>query len=607
MIGGAGVIEGNPGALEPLEAQRHRRARLHRRSAIPLRTRLAAARGAWRSSAAPLGLLAVLVAQAVCSARLIDSNGAFADEALYIWAGHLQIAHWLHGTPVPAFATYFSGAPVIYPPIAAVFDRLGGLAAVRALSLVIMLGTTALCYATAQRLAGRRAAFFAAAAFAALGVSMRLGAFATYDALALFLLAGATYMAVRAGEGQIASGWLAGAASLLALADATKYAAALFDPVVVLVVLLVAARDRPWRAALGRAATHALYTLSALGLLVALGGSEYVQGISQTTLARADATAPPMAALSQSWHLIGWLGVLALLGALACLASRIPLAGCVLLAVLAGAALLVPVEQARIHTLTSLDKHVDFGAFFAAVPAGYLADWLVTRARRATVQGAATAVLAGALFLPWQVGVGQARALFHSWPNPAPLVAAVKGALAERSGPILAEHPQTLSYYLPAGRAWYRWSSTFTIRLPHGRSRSAGVGTPLGESAYARLLRRGYYALVELDFGSSAAMDDRLAALLARDPHYRLAARLDYGPRGARVWVRRSPAPVTTAELAPEVAGESALGALLTPLSHPSGVLGPVVASVEVTAALTLLATLAVRFGWRRRKAVGEL
>ena len=40
------------------------------------------------------------------------------------------------------------------------------------------------------------------------------------------------------------------------------------------------------------------------------------------------------------------------------------------LLLLASAGVLVPLEQARIHTLTSLNKHVDLGAWFAAVAAG---------------------------------------------------------------------------------------------------------------------------------------------------------------------------------------------------------------------------------------------
>src|SRR5260370_22877526 len=77
----------------------------------------------------PWPLLAVLAAQAVLSARLVWSNTAFQGEALYLWAGRLEISHVLHGTPVPPFATYFSGAPVIYPVVGALADGIGGLPA----------------------------------------------------------------------------------------------------------------------------------------------------------------------------------------------------------------------------------------------------------------------------------------------------------------------------------------------------------------------------------------------------------------------------------------------------------------------------------------------
>ena len=41
---------------------------------------------------------AVLVVQAGLSARLVGADTAFQDEAEYLWAGHLQWSHWLHGT-----------------------------------------------------------------------------------------------------------------------------------------------------------------------------------------------------------------------------------------------------------------------------------------------------------------------------------------------------------------------------------------------------------------------------------------------------------------------------------------------------------------------------
>ena len=64
-------------------------------------------------------LLAILAVQAALSLRLVRADTAFEDEATYLWAGHLEWAHVLHGTPLPQFPSYFSGAPVLYPPIGA--------------------------------------------------------------------------------------------------------------------------------------------------------------------------------------------------------------------------------------------------------------------------------------------------------------------------------------------------------------------------------------------------------------------------------------------------------------------------------------------------------
>ena len=58
-------------------------------------------------------LLAILAVQTILSLRLIGADTAFQDEALYLWAGHLEWARVLHGTPIPQFPSYFSGAPVI--------------------------------------------------------------------------------------------------------------------------------------------------------------------------------------------------------------------------------------------------------------------------------------------------------------------------------------------------------------------------------------------------------------------------------------------------------------------------------------------------------------
>jgi len=91
-------------------------------------------------------LLVVLVTQAALSARLVPSNTAFQDEGLYLWSGHLELAHLLHHAQIPDFASYFSGAPVIYPVIAALADKVGGLTGARLLSLAFILMTTVLLH-----------------------------------------------------------------------------------------------------------------------------------------------------------------------------------------------------------------------------------------------------------------------------------------------------------------------------------------------------------------------------------------------------------------------------------------------------------------------------
>ena len=140
---------------------------------------------------------AILAFQAALSIRLVWANTAFNDE-LYLWSGRLEIAHLLHGTNIPEFQTYFSGAPVIYPILGAAVDSYGGLAAARLLSLAFMLAATCLLYATTRRLLGRTAGVIAAALFAFLGPVQYLGAFATYDAMALFLISLAAFLTVIA-------------------------------------------------------------------------------------------------------------------------------------------------------------------------------------------------------------------------------------------------------------------------------------------------------------------------------------------------------------------------------------------------------------------------
>src|SRR5215469_12487373 len=231
-----------------------------------------APRRSWLSSLAPFGLYALLTAQAILSLRLMWSNTAFLDEATYLYVGHVEIAHWLTGSSVPAYPTYLSGAPVIYPPLAAIANDIGGLAAARILSLCFMLGATCTLWGMTRRLADSRAAFFAAAIFAALGPTQYLGAFATYDAMALFLMTAAAWCVVAGRDRADSTLLVIVGAALMALANATKYATGLFDPVIIGLAALSVATRQGAKKGLGRAGYLAVIVVGTLAMLLTVGG-----------------------------------------------------------------------------------------------------------------------------------------------------------------------------------------------------------------------------------------------------------------------------------------------------------------------------------------------
>ena len=215
--------------------------------------------GGIRRAAGPRWALGVvLLVQAGLSVRLVWTDTAFQDEALYLRAGHLEWAHWLHHAPIPDFPAYFSGAPVAYPLLGALADGAGGLAAARLLSLAFMLGATALLWATthpALRATGRAAGLRAVRHPGRDPVPGQPG----HLRRARGVPAGPGDLAGGAGRhhaGAIARATrvalLAGAGLVLAAADVTEYATALYTPVVVVVVALAVWRQaEPRRAGAG--------------------------------------------------------------------------------------------------------------------------------------------------------------------------------------------------------------------------------------------------------------------------------------------------------------------------------------------------------------------
>jgi len=317
----------------------------------------------------------VLLLQAVLSIRLLHVSGASGDESLYIYSGHQLIHELWHGGGSPYYETYFSGAPIIYPVLAAMLDHVGGLTLVRLVSGGFMLAATGLLFATARRLFGYWPAVTAIGLYTSLGITQGLGAYATFDAMALMLMAFAAYCAVRAPDG---SKWLLFIPAVLLAANATKYACVLFDPVVIMLAAL-ALRSQGWGRVTQRAAALGVATASLVAIAVTLAGTSYVKGILFTTIARKTGTgilnlnpSNPMGIVKFSWNLIG---LVVLLGALAVVVAMLipkerPVFAVLLLFAVAGS--LVTLEAVHLHDLTSVNKHDDFGVWFTVMAAGYL-------------------------------------------------------------------------------------------------------------------------------------------------------------------------------------------------------------------------------------------
>jgi hypothetical protein len=498
-----------------------------------------------RLTTGPWPLLCILAVQAALSLRLLWTNTAFQDEALYLWAGHEEWAHWLHGSDLGMFrfSWYFSGAPIVYPPLGAIADHIGGLAAARLLSLAFMLGATVFLHGMTRRLFGRGAAFFAAALFASTAATEFLGAFATYDAPAIFFLALATWLGVRAsGSRLLARLPLLGCASVtLALADATKYMSVLFNPVVIAVVVLSTIWVRGSRAGAATAAVMTAVTCVLITIGLAAGGSPYLHAIRTNTLKPQGGTIPIPGVLVASSRWIGIVALLALIGVAAVMFNFRGWTPKALGVVLAGAIFLSPVSQARIHLITSLFKHAGFGAWFACAVAGYAVASLERAVPPVKAAGAFRAGLA-AVAVSGIMAAVVAGNHFREWPASSSFIAALRPVITHTAGPIAVSEDdiRVIYYYLPGEAASHQIVAPtfFSFVNPETGVRRTGA------AAYAEAIRQHWFGVIALPFWGEQNTDKAIQADVERYGGYRLVNVIPYTVGGRhsayRIWVRGS-------------------------------------------------------------------
>jgi 4-amino-4-deoxy-L-arabinose transferase-like glycosyltransferase len=500
-----------------------------------------------------LGVLFALIYQALASLRLGNAS-AFVDEATYIVAGRRMLESWRQGTPLPPFASYFSGSPVLYPPLAAMADGLGGLEGARLVSLVCMLAATVVVWRLGKVLVGRTAGSWSAITFAVQAPVLFVGRIATYDALSLLLLSLAVLCAVETlRESDPRGKWsrALAAGTLLGLACATKYAALLFVPSVLALLAISASPEGRWREArtsLMLAIAGALFI--ALGVLF-VGGLAQIDGLRATTLQRSPVRVTNVGELLQLVRsLAGSYLVLALGGLLLisrrrsrdATSARVRRIAIILLLT----ALLVPLQHLRIGESVSLHKHLAYSALFAAPLVGAACASLVALVRRLLtahewIAGAALAGLALVLFARWIVMPGQREAgvLMTYWPKESAPVYRSLQALVGPQSRMLDEEPDLGAYYLAPHTSPDQWTSSyyFVYGSPTAQKLS-------GDAAYVAAIRDGFFDLIIYRNGPRPEWVRTIEAELSRQSVYHRSAQRSFslasGPAHYTIW-RRDP------------------------------------------------------------------
>ena len=348
---------------------------------------------------------------------LRQDNSARPDEALGLYTGAWIRRSWATGEEVYSHPdTFFGGVPTLYPPLASVVESAVGLAGARLLSLAVMAAATVAVFVMTDTLMhdqqGWHPRTFAALAFATSGPVIVLAHLAIHQSFGIALLLLGLAWALRSVRGPDrtprALAASLGAGVVLGLAGLVSYSTLLALPVALALVLSAS----PAPAAVRRDVRIHQGVLLAGMLAVpmvclSVTGTQWLTGM-RACLVQVAQEPPAVEALVRT---VGW--TLVPLG-LALAAARLAPGACRrLLQILAIGVLILVARQA----LAGGDPtaYLGLAVAFAAPGAGFV---LATMAKVRLGWVALVALGYAALV----TGMAQAQAVFHSWPDTAPLV-----------------------------------------------------------------------------------------------------------------------------------------------------------------------------------------
>lgn len=492
-----------------------------------------------------LPLVAILIVQA--SIALSLSNSIFIDEGCYLFSGHTEWAAMFGGPTPMNYATFFSGSPYLYPLIGAVANALGGLGAARGFSTLCMLAATVMLYRATVVLFGKQAAIWAAALFALCGPCLFMAHLATFDAPAVALLAAGFYFAVRSGTNKVL---MLETIALTTLAVAFKYAALVYAVPMVLTAAVCAIPTVGWRWAAARGAVLGFLMFVTGFALLCIAGPNTVAGLLSTTLQRPPATNTVDQVAARSAVYVGFILILATFGTMWFSLRRRPRAEAsapeapstgplveswgwkpraLLALTLTGAALIAPVGDMRLHTLTSLEKHAGYGLMFAAPMGGWLIGKLAGSTWWRTIPAVVLVAALGAY------GANQAHQFFSEWPTSTAYIKTLETLTAsDPAGThILAEDPWIERYYLGDAGNRFIWDDTYSLYFTDTAGKNL-TGLP----AYQAAISERYFGVVVIDYQATPSIDPSLDQALQTSGYQRTAvpAYDRYGEIDVEIW-----------------------------------------------------------------------
>jgi 4-amino-4-deoxy-L-arabinose transferase-like glycosyltransferase len=466
-------------------------------------------------------LLPLILAFQALLAWILLQNTAFQDEALYIYAGREIWQNWLGGPPVlEPYSYYFSGYPYVYPIIGGGLDMIGGLELVRAFSLICMLTVTACGYYVTKELFDQKSAILAALFFVCQGPVLFLSRLSTYDPLCLCLLALGVALAVKAGLAR--RPWLAlSVGPFLVLAFFTKYAALLFIPSVLAVLLLCAwlRRGRVSMLIRGMLGVLSLVVAGTLAAILVLHfDPRMLHALSATTTNRVVIGVYSRQGLTV--HIIQMVGLSYAIGLLGLVFAR--RRQLLIMLLLIGSSLLAPAYHIYKAELISLDKHLGFSMFFVMPVAGYaLASLSGFQGKflsgRYWLSGAALCLM---LFL---IGTQEAQDMYSAWPDTTQLTYVLNTQVRPSAGRYLAEQYEVSRYNLREDTYTWQWTGLdffeYTDKQGHFYS---------GDEAYAKAINDGYFALIQLNYGTDIQTAIIIAKAIQKSKKYALIDKIPY-------------------------------------------------------------------------------